>query len=53
MGSNHAETTEQELKYLMITIHYKIETNRVPTEIQKHDSLIFHDQQCNFHDYLM
>ena len=41
MGSNHAETTEQELKYLMITIHYKIETNRVPTEIQKHDSMIF------------
>ena len=29
---------------------------RVPTEIQKHNSMIlkiFHDQQCNFHDYLM
>ena len=29
---------------------------RVPTEIQKqfHDfSMIFHDQQYNFHDYLM
>ena len=26
---------------------------RVPTEIQNHNSMIFHDQQCNFHDYLM
>ena len=26
---------------------------RVHTEIQKHNSMIFHDQQCNFHDYLM
>ena len=26
---------------------------RVPTEIQKHNSMIFHDQQYNFHDYLM
>ena len=29
---------------------------RVPAEIQKqfHDfSMIFHDQQCNFHDYIM
>ena len=26
---------------------------RVPTDIQKHNSMIFHDQQCNFHDYLM
>ena len=30
---------------------------RVPTEIQKtqfHDfSMIFHDQRCNFHDYLI
>ena len=29
------------------------QTDRVPTEIQKHNSMIFHDQQCNFHDYLM
>ena len=30
--------------------------NRVPTEIQKHNSMIFHDfhdQQCNLHDYIM
>ena len=31
--------------------------HRVPTEIKKtqfHDfSMIFHDQQCNFHDFLM
>ena len=27
--------------------------SRVPTEIQKHNSMIFHDQQCNFYDYLM
>ena len=30
--------------------------DRVPTEFQKHFhyfSMIFHDQQCNFHDYLM
>ena len=31
--------------------------DRVHTEIQKHYSMIFsiifHDQQCNFHDYLM
>ena len=26
---------------------------RVPPEIQKHNSMIFHDQPCNFHYYLM
>ena len=24
---------------------------RIPTDMQKHNSMIFHDQQCNFHDY--
>ena len=28
-------------------------SNRVPTEIQKHSSMISHDQKCNFHNYLM
>ena len=26
---------------------------KVPTEIQKHNSMIFPDQQCNFNDVLM
>ena len=26
---------------------------RVPKKFQKHNSMIFHDQQCNFHDNLM
>ena len=33
-----------------VNIHVR---HRVPTEIQKHNSMIFHDQQCNFHEHLM
>ena len=32
---------------------YGFVQTRVPTEIQNHNSMIFHDRQCNFHDYLM
>ena len=31
----------------------RVFNDRVPTEIQKYNSMTFHDQQCNFHDYLM
>ena len=47
------------VKMMYKHIHGFGETNRdhgnirVPTEISKHDSMIFHDQQCNFHDFLM
>ena len=36
-----------------VNIHVR---HRVPTEVQKLNSMIFiifHDQQCNFHEYLM
>ena len=41
---------------IFMSINQDFETDfhyRVPTEIQKHNSMIFHDQQCNYHDYLM
>ena len=27
--------------------------HKIPTEIEKSNSMIFHDQQCNFHVYFM
>ena len=45
------------LQYFQPSLSYQLSLSRVPTEIKKHNSMIFfmifHDQQCNFHDYLI
>ena len=37
------------LDFEQLKFHAQI---RIPTEIQKYNSMIFHDQHGNFHDYL-
>ena len=44
---------EIEQNIIIMFHHQSRAITRVPTEIQKHNSMIFHDQQCFFHDYLM
>ena len=46
-------TLQVHLKYTKTKIFAKLfACCRVPKEIQKHNSMIFHDQQSNFHAYL-
>ena len=44
-----------EVRHLLSQLYLPERGLRVSTEIQKHNSMIFsmifHDQQCNFHDY--
>ena len=40
-------------KSILFTAIWECPSLKVPTEIQKYNFMIFHDQQCNFHDYLM